>query len=76
MAGRHNPREKGRSAGAQDGAVMCTTAPHPCLISSRNRCMHGRQKVVHNRTHHLRQKKHDTGGKRVVGDVTQKRKDD
>ena len=30
VAGRHNPREKGRSASAQDGAGMCTTPmPQP-----------------------------------------------
>ena len=30
MAGRHNPREKGMSASAQDGAGMCTTPmPQP-----------------------------------------------
>ena len=31
-AGRHNPREKGRSASAQDGAGMCTT-PMPQLLT-------------------------------------------
>ena len=36
MAGRHNPREKGRSASAQDGAGMCTTPmPQPLTQPSR-----------------------------------------
>ena len=32
VAGRHNPREKGRSASARDGAGMCTT-PMPHLLT-------------------------------------------
>ena len=73
VAGRHNPREKRRSAGAQDGAGMCTT-PMPHLLTQPLNAWP--TKVVHIRTHQLRRRKQDTGGKRVVGDVTQKRKDD
>ena len=37
VAGTDDAGEDTMSAGAQHGSVMCTTAPHPCLISSRNR---------------------------------------
>ena len=73
VAGRHTPREKRMSAGAQDGAGLCTT-PMPHVLTQP---LHAwPTKRVHNRTHQLRQKQHDTEGKRVVGDVIQKRKDD
>jgi hypothetical protein len=61
------------SAGAQDGSDMCTTPVLHLLTEPLNAWP---TKVVHNRTHHLRRRKQDTGGKRVVGDVIQKRKDD
>ena len=61
------------SAGAQDGSVLCTT-PMPHLFTQP---LHAwPTKVVHNRTYHLWRRKQDTGGKRVVGGITQKRKDD
>ena len=64
VAGRHNPREKGMSASAHNGAVLCTT-PRPHLLTQP---LHAwPTKVVHNRTHQLRQKMHDTGGKHVAG---------
>ena len=49
-------------------------APHPCHNPSRNPRMRHRQKPFPQPAHHLRQRKQDTGGKRVVGDITQKRK--
>ena len=42
-------------------------APHPCHNLSRNHRMHCRQNLLHNRTHFLGRRKHDTGGKHVVG---------
>ena len=73
VAGRHNPREKGMSASAHNGAVLCTT-PRPHLLTQP---LHAwPTKVVHNRTHQLRQKMHDTGGKQVAGgDISQERKE-
>ena len=48
-------------------------APHPCHNPSRNPRMHCRQNLLHNQTHGLRRRNHNTGGKRVVGDITQER---
>ena len=133
-AGRHNPRGKGRSESAQDGAGMCTTpmpqlltqpshalpknaicptkltgcdegrmtqegntprgditqerkegqqvhkmgqvcAPHPCHNPSHNPPMHCRKTpFAQPNSHAATKKKHDTGGKRVVGDITKERK--
>ena len=70
--GRINPEENGRLAMEQDGSVLCTTPMPQLLTQPLNACP---TKVVHNRTHQLRQRKHDTGGKRVVGDITQEKKD-
>ena len=126
VAGRHYPREEGRSASAQDGAGLCTTpmpsyphatlacianktyctavltccdegsmtrdentwmgeitqerkecqqvhkmgqvyAPHPCHNISRNPRMHCQQNLMHNQSHGLSRRMHDTGGKHVAG---------
>ena len=61
VAGRHNPREKGRSASAQDGAGMCTT-PMPQPLT----CI-AKKSHLHNRTHLLRRAKYDTGWKHAAG---------
>ena len=51
VAGRHNPREKGWSASAQDGAGMCTT-PMPQLLTQPSRAL-PKNRHLHNRTHLL-----------------------
>ena len=63
--GRSNPREKGRSASAQDGAGQCSTPI--CHNPSGNPRMHCQQNILHNRTHKLRRRKHAMGGPHVDG---------
>ena len=65
MTGRHNPREKGRSASAQEGARYAhhtnATTPHTtlaCIAEKRN---------LPTQTHFLRRRNHNTGGKHVAG---------
>ena len=65
-----------RKEGQQVHKMGQVCAPHPCHSPSRNPPMRHRQKHLPHPTHQLQQRKHDTGGKRVVGDITQKRKDD
>ena len=67
VAGTHDAGEDTMSAGAQDGAVLCTKPMSHLLTQPMNAWP---TKVVLNHTHHLRGRKQDTGGKRVVGDVT------
>ena len=64
MAGRHYPREKGRSASAQDGAGLCTTPmPQPLMQPSHALPTN----LLRNRTHFLGHRNHNTGGKHVAG---------
>ena len=65
-----------RKEGQQVHKMGQVCAEHPCHNPSRNPRMHCRQNLLHNRTYLLRQRKQGTGGKRVIGDVTQKRNDD
>ena len=62
-----------RKEGQQVHKMGQVCAPHPCHNASRNPRMRHRQNLLHNRTHILRRRKHATGGKRVVGDITQER---
>ena len=62
-----------RKEGQQVHKMGQVCAPHPCHNPSPNPRMHCRQNLLHNRTHSLRRRKNDTGGKRVVGDITQER---
>ena len=72
VAGRHNRREKGMSASAQDGAGMCTTPmPQPLTTLA---CI-AKKRHLPNQTHSLWRRIHNTGGKSVVGDTTQDRKE-
>ena len=69
--GRHNPRERERKVSKcirWDRSVHHThaTAPHATLA-----CI-AEKRLLHS-THSLRRRKHATGGKRVVGDITQER---
>ena len=65
VAGRQNPREKGRSASAQDGTRSMhhthATTPHTSLA-----CI-AEKRHLHNQTHGLRRRKNDTGGKHAAG---------
>ena len=62
-----------RKEGQQVHKMGQACAPHPCHNPSRNPRMHCRENLLHNRTHGLRRRKNDTGGKRVVGGITQER---
>ena len=70
--GRHNPRERERKVSkcirwGRSVHHTHATAPHATLA-----CI-AEKRLLHNRTHSLRRRKHATGGKRVVGDITQER---
>ena len=60
----HDPRQKGRSASAQDGAGMCTTPMSQPLTQPSHAPP---TKVMRNRAHWLRRRKHDTGEWNVAG---------
>ena len=72
MAGRHNPREKRRSACAQDGQVC---APHPCHNPSRNHCMSHRQKKCHTQLTRCDEGNKTREGNTWRGDMSQDRKE-
>ena len=64
-----------RKEGQQVHKMGRFCAPHPCLNPSRNPRMRHQQKPLPQPTHQLRQRKHDMGGRRVVGDITHERKE-
>ena len=72
MAGRHNPRENGRSASAQDRAGMCTT-PMPQPLTQPSHAPPA--KAVVTTSSPPVPKEHDTGGEHVAGDITRERKE-
>ena len=70
MAGRHPKRERKVSKCTR----WVSSVHHTHASHLPTQPLHAwPTKVVHNRTHQLRQRKHDTGGKRVVGNITHNR---
>jgi hypothetical protein len=73
VAERHNPQEKGMSASAQDGAGMCTT-PMPQPLPQPSHAL-PKNAICTTKLTGCDEGTHNTGGKRVVGDITHERKE-